>query len=89
LAGLRYLAKLWYTKEITMVKDAKAENPKATSKTVVLTLKIDADNMTELYGRIATLVASVENSADIVSVEVKEKSGGYSAGQIGIRRDTF
>jgi hypothetical protein len=70
-----------------MAKDAKTENPKATSKTVVLTLKIDADNMTELYGRIATLVASVENSADVLSVEVKEKSSGF--GQVGIRRDTF
>jgi hypothetical protein len=79
----------WYNKEVTMVKETKAENPKATSKTVVLTLKIDADNMTELYGRIATLVASVENSADVLSVEVKEKSGGIGHGQIGIRRDTF
>jgi hypothetical protein len=74
-----------------MAKDAKTENPKAASKTVVLTLQVDADNMSELYGRIATLVASVENSADVVSVEVKEAKsiGGFGHGQIGIRRDTF
>lgn len=70
-----------------MAKDARTENPKATSKTVVLTLKIDADSMTELYGRIATLVASVENSADVVSVEVKEKAGGVN--HLTVRRDTF
>lgn len=72
-----------------MAKDAKTENTKATSKTVVLTLQIDADTMAELYGRIATLVASVENSADVKSVEVKEKSSGYGHSQIGIRGSTF
>ncbi|QIN94126.1 hypothetical protein PP459_gp107 [Streptomyces phage Wakanda] len=71
-----------------MAKDFESKNPKATSKTVVLTLQIDADNMAELYGRIATLVASVENSADVKSVEVKEKTS-YGHGAIGIRRDTF
>ena len=60
-----------------MTKDKTlATNPKAATKTVVLTLQLDADNMTELYGRIATIVASVENSADVKSVEVKEKPGG-------------
>lgn len=63
---------------------AKTENPKASAKTVVMTLELDADNMTELYGRIAAIVASVENSADVKSVEVKEKSGGYTP-HIGIR----
>jgi hypothetical protein len=55
-----------------MAKDFPASNPKVAKKTVVLTLEMDADNMTELYGRIATIVASVENSADVKSVEVKD-----------------
>jgi len=59
-----------------MSKD-KTENPKATSKTVVLTLKVDADSMAELYARIANIVSSVENSADVESVDVRDnkKSG--------------
>jgi hypothetical protein len=74
-----------------MTKDKSVTtNPKATTKTVVLTLQIDADSMAELYGRIATLVASVENSADVKSVEVKEKTGGtFGHNQIGIRGNTF
>ncbi len=63
---------------------AKSENPKSSAKTVVLTLELDADNMTELYGRIAAIVASVENSADVKSVEVKEKPSGFTP-HIGIR----
>lgn len=50
------------------------QNPKATEKTVVITLKIKADNMAEVYGRIAQIVKSVENSADVVSVDVKNQS---------------
>ncbi len=73
-----------------MTKD-KTENTKATTKTVVLTLQLDAGNMTELYGRIAAIIASVENSADIKSVEVKEKPGGFNHNQqLAVRRtDTF
>lgn len=50
------------------------QNPKETEKTVVLTLKIKADSMSELYGRIAEIVKSTENAADIESVVVQEKS---------------
>jgi hypothetical protein len=48
------------------------QNPKATEKTVVITLRFDTDSMTELYGRLAEVVKSVENSADIISVNVIE-----------------
>jgi hypothetical protein len=47
------------------------QNPKATEKTVVVTLSIKADNMTEVYGRIAEIVKAIENSADVQSVDVK------------------
>lgn len=67
---------------------AKAENDKATEKTVVLTLKMNADSMAELYARLANIVASVENAADIVNVEVKDKPA-YGNNTIGIRANTF
>lgn len=49
------------------------ENPRATEKTVVITLKITADSMTEVYGRIAEIVKSAENSADVISVNVSDE----------------
>jgi hypothetical protein len=49
------------------------QNPKATEKKVVITLKIKADSMTEIYGRIAEIVKSAENSAEVVSVNVDDE----------------
>ena len=51
----------------------KTVNPNEVEKTVVLTLSMTADNMSELYGRIAQVVSSAENSADVVSVSVEDK----------------
>jgi hypothetical protein len=51
------------------------ETPKVTgqsSKTVVITLKVDTDAQSELYGRISHMLKSIENSAEIINVEVKD-----------------
>ncbi|AVD99329.1 hypothetical protein SEA_BILLNYE_156 [Streptomyces phage BillNye] len=66
-----------------MAKDFEAKNSKATSKTVVLTLKVDADNMAELYARVANIVAAVENSADVESVDVRDKKATANFGGHG------
>lgn len=63
----------------------KNEKPVAreTTKTVTLTLEVKADNMTEVYGRLAQIVKSVENSAEVVSVDVRDKKShgiGYRDG---------
>jgi hypothetical protein len=55
-----------------MMVSMETTNRKATKKVVVLTLEMDTDNLTELYGRLAMIVKAVENSADIKSVEVKD-----------------
>lgn len=56
------------------MKDMMTQNPKAAEKTVTITLKIKSDNMTELYGRIAEIVKAAENSADVVSVDVRDNT---------------
>jgi hypothetical protein len=56
------------------------QNPRVTEKTVTLTLKISADNMTEVYGRIAEIVKSAENSADVVSVDVRDANPKITIG---------
>jgi hypothetical protein len=59
---------------------------KATKKTVVLTLEMDADSMAELYSRLGNILASVENAADVKNVEVKD---GKPSNGINYRASTF
>lgn len=66
-SGVSSLPHRWYTDEME-----KTVNPKKTKKIVVLTLEMETDSLTELYGRLAAIVKSVENSADITNVEVKD-----------------
>lgn len=64
------------------MNDMMTQNPKATRKTVTLTLNISADNMAEVYGRIAEIVKSAENSADVVSVDVRDTTPKINVGTI-------
>jgi len=55
----------------------KTENPNASTNYVTFFTRMETDNATELYGRIAEIVRTLENSAGLINVEIK-KAGQVS-----------